>query len=272
MYETETLKATRHGHLAEIILNRPDVHNAFNDVLVAELTQVLEMADQKPDIHAVMITGEGKSFCAGADTHWMRGMAQASKLENKEDSLRLARLMRVLNYLSKPTIARVNGAAYGGGIGLIACCDVAIGVQSAKFSLSEVKLGLVPAVISPYVVDAIGLRRARRLFVTGEVFNAEHAAMIGLLHEAVPDDELDDAIAKLVATMEKGGPQARRESKRLALRVAGKDERAQAKLDADNAELIARVRVDEEGQEGLSAFLEKRKPSWITEAESAEAG
>lgn len=269
MYETETLKIERHGHLAEITLNRPEIHNAFNDVLVSELTQVLELAEQKPEIHAVMLTGAGPSFCAGADTNWMRDMVKASKLENKEDSLRTARLMRVLNFLSKPTIARVNGPAYGGGVGLIACCDVAIGVDNACFSLSEVKLGLVPAVISPYVVDAIGLRRARRLFVTGEVFDARHAATIGLLHEAVPADALDQTVAGIVANMEKTAPYARREAKRLAMRVAGRDERAQTKIDTENADLIARMRVAEEGQEGLSAFLEKRSPNWVAAAEAA---
>lgn len=265
----ETLRCARDGATASITLNRPDLHNAFNDTLVADMTSALEAAEHDDSIHAVIISGEGKSFCAGADTNWMRGMADASKLDNKEDSLRLARLMRVLNFLSKPTIARVNGPVYGGGIGLIACCDVAVGVDDARFSLSEVKLGLVPAVIAPYVVNAIGARHARRLFVTGEVFDARCAVNIGLLHEAVPAGELDAAVQRVIDSMNRGGPQARREAKRLALRVAGQDERAQTRLDAENAELIARVRVAAEGQEGLSAFLEKRKPEWI-EAASAE--
>lgn len=259
----ETILAERKGSIAEITLNRPKLHNAFNDVLVAELTSVLEAVEQDASIHAMVLAGSGSSFCAGADTHWMRGMADARKLENKEDSLRLARLMRLLNFLTKPTIARIHGAVYGGGVGLVACCDIAIGADDSRFSLSEVKLGLVPATISPYVIAAIGLRQARRLFVTGEVFNAEHAMRIGLLHEAVPAAKLDEAVTHIVDTIEKTGPMARREAKRLALRVAGMDERAAIRVDTDNAEIIARLRVSAEGQEGLSAFLDKRKPNWI---------
>lgn len=258
----ETILAERRGNIGVVTLNRPELHNAFNDVLVAELNSVLDAAESDDSLHALVLTGAGKSFCAGADTQWMRGMAKASQLENREDSLQLARLMRRLNFLDKPTIARVNGAAYGGGIGLIACCDIAIGADDAKFALSEVKLGLVPSVISPYVVDAIGLRQARRLFVTGEVFDAEQAVNIGLLHQAVGATELDDTVAEIVRRLEKTGPQARRVAKRLALRVAGRNEREQVKLDTENAELIARLRVSDEGQEGLTAFLDKRKPNW----------
>jgi methylglutaconyl-CoA hydratase len=193
----------------------------------------------------------------------MRGMAQAGEAENRADSQRLAALMRTLNFLPKPTIARVNGAAYGGGVGLVACCDIAIGVQGAKFSLSEVKLGLVPAVISPYVVAAIGARHARRLFVSGEIFEAEHAARIGLLHEAVAPDELDAAIERVVHWLGKGGPIAQREAKALALRIGGMDADSAATMDKLNAELIARLRVSEEGQHGLGAFLDKRAPHWV---------
>lgn len=265
----ETLVTSRSNGLARITLNRPDLHNAFNATLVSDLTHALEAAEHDEGIEAVLITGAGKSFCAGADTRWMRGMAEASELENKEDSLRLARMLRLLNFLSKPTLARVNGAAFGGGIGLVACCDIAIGVEGAKFALSEVKLGLVPATIAPYVVAAIGLRQARRLFVTGEVFEARRATELGLLHECVPGDRLDDAIEDVLKALHRGGPQARREAKRLALRVAGMDEREAARGDARNAELIARVRVGEEGQEGLGAFLDKRKPSWLDQGHDA---
>lgn len=261
----ETVMAERRGKIGVVTLNRPDLHNAFNDVLVAELNAVLDAAEGDEDLHALVITGNGKSFCAGADTRWMRGMAKASQLDNREDSLQLARLMRRLNFLDIPTIARVNGAAYGGGIGLIACCDIAIGTTDSRFALSEVKLGLVPAVISPYVVDAIGLRQARHLFLTGEVFDAEHATRIGLLHQAVPADALDDAVATTVRRLEKAGPLARRAAKRLVFRVAGRDERLSAKADTENAELIARLRVSDEGQEGLTAFLDKRKPNWAAE-------
>lgn len=259
----ETILTERRGSIGVITLNRPELHNAFNEVLVAELNAVFDAAEKDESLHALVLTGNGKSFCAGADTKWMRGMAKASQLENREDSLQLARLMRRLNFIDIPTIAMVNGAAYGGGIGLIACCDIAVAADDAKFALSEVKLGLVPAVISPYVVDAIGLRQARRLFTTGEVFDAAYAVRIGLLHETVPADALYDHVLEIVKRLDKVGPMARRASKRLALRVAGRNEREQAKLDAENAELIARIRVSEEGQEGLTAFLDKRKPNWI---------
>ncbi len=261
----ETLITERRGALGVVTLNRPGIHNAFNDVLIAELNAVLDALQSDDSLHALMITGNGPSFCAGADTNWMRGMAQASQLQNREDSLQLARLMRRLNYLDLPTIARVNGSAYGGGIGLIACCDIAIASAACKFALSEVKLGLVPAVISPYVVDAIGLRQARHLFVTGEVFDADYAARIGLVHRVVAADALDAAVADTVRRLEKTGPMARRAAKRLAFRVAGRNERDSARTDAENAELIARLRVSEEGQEGLGAFLDKRKPDWIPE-------
>ncbi len=266
MYETIT--TSRSNGLARITLNRPELHNAFNAALVMDLTHALEAAEHDDGVEAVLLSGAGKSFCAGADTQWMRGMADASELENREDSLRLARMLRVLNFLSKPTIARVHGAAFGGGVGLVACCDIAIGVEGAKFALSEVKLGLVPATIAPYVVAAIGLRQARRLFVTGETFDARHAADIGLLHECVPAETLDDTIDGILKAMHRGAPLARREAKRLAMRVAGMDEHAASKVDARNAELIASLRVAEEGQEGLAAFLDKRKPAWLDDGES----
>ncbi|HET7266539.1 MAG TPA: enoyl-CoA hydratase/isomerase family protein [Oleiagrimonas sp.] len=267
----ETILTERRGHIGVVTLNRPKLHNAFNDVLVAELNSVFEAAEHDESLHALVLTGAGPSFCAGADTHWMRGMANASQLDNREDSLKLARLMRRLNFLDMPTIARVNGSAYGGGIGLIACCDIAIGTDDAKFALSEVKLGLVPAVISPYVVDAIGLRQARRLFVTGEVFGAEHAVDIGLLHEHVAAEQLDARVLELVKRLQKAGPLARRNAKRLALRVAGRSEPEQVKQDTENADLIARLRVSDEGQEGLGAFLDKRKPDWVEESNVEDA-
>ena len=192
-------------------------------------------------------------------------MASASEADNRADSLRLATLMRTLNFLAKPTIARVNGSAYGGGVGLVACCDLAIGVDGAKFSLSEVKLGLVPAVISPYVIAAIGLRQARRLFVSGEVFDADRAARIGLLHEAVPAERLDDAIERAVHFLGKGGPIAQDQAKQLALRVGGLTRESAERSDAENADLIARLRVSAEGQHGLAAFLDKRAPDWAKE-------
>jgi methylglutaconyl-CoA hydratase len=180
---TQSVQIARDGGTARVVLDRPQVHNAFDDGLIAELTEALLALDRDPAVRAVVLTGSGSTFSAGADRNWMRAMASAGEAENRADALRLAALMRTLNFLSKPTIARVNGSAYGGGVGLVACCDLAIGVDGAKFSLSEVKLGLVPAVISPYVVQAIGARHARRLFVSGEVFEADEAHRIGLLHK-----------------------------------------------------------------------------------------
>ena len=245
-----------------IQLNRPEVHNAFDDALIAQLTAALQDAAADDAVRVVVLGGVGASFSAGADLNWMRGMAQASEADNREDSLRLARLMHTLQFLPKPTVARVNGAAYGGGVGLIACCDIAIGVEQAKFGLTEVKLGLVPAVISPYVIQAIGLRHARRLFLTGEIFDAATALQIGLLHRVVAAEALDQALQDTVALLAKAGPQAQREAKQLALRMAGVDAASAMQLDRDNAALIARLRVSPEGQEGLSAFLDKRAPNW----------
>ncbi|HET9835444.1 MAG TPA: enoyl-CoA hydratase-related protein [Rhodanobacteraceae bacterium] len=260
---SDSVLLTRRGALAEITLNRPQVHNAFDDALVAALKAALDEVASDEQVRYVLLTGAGKSFSAGADLNWMRGMALLGEAENRADSQRLAALMHTLNFFPKPTIARVNGAAYGGGVGLVACCDIAIGVRGAKFSLSEVKLGLVPAVISPYVIAAIGGRHARRLFVTGEIFEAEHAAQIGLLHEAVAPDELDAAVDRVLHFLSKGGPLAQREAKHLALRVSGMSADAAAAMDEQNADLIARLRVSEEGQHGLGAFLDKRAPRWV---------
>lgn len=256
-----TLK--KHEGVATLSLNRPETHNAFDADLIRQLTTELEALDQEDSIRAVIITGTGSTFSAGADLNWMRSMANASEAENLEDSLRLAKLMRTLNFMGKPTIARVNGAAYGGGVGLIACCDIAIGIEATKFSLSEVKLGLVPAVISPYVISAIGLRHARRLFLSAEIFDSALALRIGLLHEAVPHAQLDDTIDKTMHWLLKGGPIAQKEAKTLALRVSGNSFAAAEQLDSENAALIAKLRVSKEGQEGLNAFLEKRAAQWV---------
>jgi len=252
----------RTGSTLTITLDRASVHNAFDDVLIRELSETLHAADADDGVRAVVLTGAGSTFSAGADLQWMRRMMAASEEDNRADSQRLAELMRTLDSLGKPTIARVNGSAYGGGVGLLACCDIAIGVEGAKFSLSEVKLGLVPAVISPYVIAAIGARHARRLFLGGDVFDAAEAHRIGLLHECVPAGELDAAVDRAVHWLRKGGPVAQREAKRLVARVAGA-QHASAAMDADNAALIARLRVSSEGQAGLNAFLDKRPPPWI---------
>ena len=256
------IRLDREGAVARLTLDRASVHNAFDDALIADLTAALEDADAHPDVRAVVLTGEGSTFSAGADLGWMRRMAQASEEENRADSLRLAKLMRTLNFLTKPTLARVNGSAYGGGVGLVACCDYAIGVDQAKFSLSEVKLGLVPAVISPYVVHAIGGRHARRLFTGAEIFEAREALAIGLLHEVASPDQLDERLDRTLHFWLKGGPVAQREAKQLALRMSGMTPESAEATDAEHAALIARLRVSPEGQEGLTAFLEKRRPSW----------
>ncbi|ROU06786.1 enoyl-CoA hydratase-related protein [Lysobacter enzymogenes] len=255
------LLSLRDGPVARLRLNRPELHNAFDAVLIAALTGALEAAGADPGVRVVVIEGEGASFSAGADLNWMRGMAQASEADNREDSLALARLMRTLNELPKPTVARVHGAAFGGGVGLVACCDIAIAAPEAKFGLTESKLGLLPAVISPYVIEAIGARQARRWFATAEIFEAATAQAIGLLHQVVPNYRLDEAVDKQIALLLKAGPHAAATAKALVRRVAG--ERDGARLDQDNAALIASLRVSAEGQEGLSAFLDKRKPGWV---------
>ena len=259
---TSAVLTSDHAGVRTLAMHRPEVHNAFDDALIAELTAAVEAAGRDPAVRAIVLTGSGASFSAGADLNWMRGMAKASEQENRHDSLRLARLMRSLQFCPKPTLARVNGAAYGGGVGLVACCDIAIGTDGAKFGLTEVKLGLVPAVISPYVVAAIGLRQARRLFLTGEVFDAFDAQRIGLLHQVVATEALDDAVAGALKLLAKAGPEAQRQAKQLAFRMGGLDEHAAERTDHHNAELIARLRVSPEGQEGLTAFLDKRAPAW----------
>jgi len=261
------LEITRKGAVTTLTLARPQVHNAFDDELIARLNDALLAIDADPDVRAVVLTGAGSTFSAGADLGWMRRMAAAGAEENRADALRLAALMRTLNFLTKPTIARVNGAAYGGGVGLIACCDIAIGIEGAKFALSEVKLGLVPAVISPYVAAAIGLRHARRLFVSGEVFDAAEATRIGLLHQCVPASEIDAAIDRALHALSKGGPLAQHEAKRLALRLDGMTPDGADALDREHAALIATLRISPEGQEGLGAFLDKRPPRWVRPAE-----
>ena len=259
---SESVLVTIVDSIATITLNRRHVHNAFDDALIADLGAALEDCERDAAVRFVVLTGAGASFSAGADLNWMRGMALASEADNRADSMRLAKLMRTLNFLSKPTLARVNGSAYGGGVGLIACCDIAIGVDNAKFSLSEVKLGLVPAVISPYVTAAIGPRQSRKLFISGEVFDAATAARIGLLHEAVAPDQLDAAVERALHFLAKGGPLAQAEAKQLALRVGGMTREVAERIDAQNADLIARLRVSTEGQRGLAAFLDKRAPDW----------
>ncbi|NUS60557.1 MAG: enoyl-CoA hydratase/isomerase family protein [Lysobacter sp.] len=257
----DSLQLHREGALARLRLARPQLHNAFDAALIADLTDALDGLAADPTVRVVVLEGDGPSFSAGADLNWMRGMASASEAENREDSLRLARLMRTLDQLPKPTIARVHGAAFGGGVGLVACCDIAIASSNATFGLTEAKLGLLPAVISPYVIAAIGPRQARRWFATAERFDAYEALRIGLIHRLVDSEaELDEAVAEQVKLLLQAGPVAAATAKSLVRRIANAGDATT--IDNDNATLIAWLRVSPEGQEGLAAFLDKRRPKW----------
>ena len=259
------LEQQQEGGVLRLRLNRPALHNAFDAELIAELTAALATAGTDGSVRVVVVEGAGASFSAGADLNWMRGMAAASEAENRRDSLALARLMRTLDELPKPTLARVPGAAFGGGVGLVACCDIAIGVPEAQCGLTERPLGLLPAVISPYVIAAIGARQARRWFATAEIFDAQTALQIGLLHQVVATEQLDSAVQRQIDLLLKAGPLAAAGAKSLITRViATSDGEAQ---DQANAALIAGLRVSPEGQEGLSAFLDKRTPSWANKEE-----
>ena len=259
MTDTVLLHTDPHG-VATLTLNRAEKHNAFDDVIIADLTAKLKKLDADEAVRVVVLTGAGKTFSAGGDLNWMRSMAKFSEKENMEDALKLAELMEVLDSLSKPTIAKVNGPAYGGGVGLVACCDIAICTEVAKFALTEVRLGLIPAVISPYVIAAIGERQARRYFLTAEPIEAKVAYNMGLVHEVVTPDILDETVNMLATALLKGGPQALIAAKRFIAEQAGVDSKTVKKK---TSELIAKLRTSKEGQEGLTAFLEKRNADWI---------
>jgi methylglutaconyl-CoA hydratase len=243
-------------------MNRPERHNAFDDTLIAELTEAFRSMEAEDGIRIVVLSGAGKSFSAGADLNWMKRMAGFSIDENRRDAMSLAALMRTIAHLRKPTLARVQGPAYGGGVGLVACCDIAVATHDATFALSEVKLGLIPAVISPYVVAAIGERAARRYFLTGERFTAADAWRLGLIHEITGNEaEMDDMIGAIVDAMLAASPAAQREAKELIRAVAGRP--VSSELLQDTAERIAKIRSSPEGREGVAAFLEKRRASWV---------
>ncbi|MEK9899437.1 MAG: enoyl-CoA hydratase/isomerase family protein [Rhodospirillaceae bacterium] len=254
------------GGVARITMARPEKHNAFDDVLIADLTDAFERAGTDDAVRVVVLEAEGKSFSAGADLGWMERMADYSKTENLADARKLAHMVRVLNELPRPTIARVQGAAFGGGVGLVAACDIALASHAASFCLSEARLGLIPSVISPYVVEAIGARAARRYFQTAERFDAEQAQALGLVHEVVPRERLDSRLAELVGHLLDNGPAAMAASKDLIRRVAsGPVDDAMVE---DTARRIADIRTTAEGREGLRAFLEKRGPKWRTTTEA----
>ena len=246
--------------LATITLTRGEIHNAFDDALIADLTAAFQKVGDDPAVRAVILASEGKSFSAGADLNWMRRMAGYSEAENVADAKALAGLMQAIDTCPKPTIARVQGAAFGGGVGLVACCDIAVASERASFCLSEVKLGIVPAIISPYIVRAIGPRAARRYVQTAERFGAAEAHRLGLVHEVAAEDALDAVIGGIVDALRQGGPQAQREAKLLVALVADRDH---AEVLDKTASSIARIRAGAEGQEGLTAFLEKRPPAWL---------
>jgi methylglutaconyl-CoA hydratase len=259
---TTALLIEHQGPIGIITMNRPERHNAFDDALINELTDALRSMEADEQVRVIVLSGAGKSFSAGADLNWMKRMAGYSREENERDAMAMAALMRTLAHLRKPTIARVHGAAYGGGVGLVACCDVAVGSHNASFALSEARLGLVPAVISPYVVAAIGERAARRYFLTGERFDAAEGWRLGLLHEIAPaDGAMDDKIGEICDALLDCGPVAQREAKELIRAVANKP--LHSELVQDTAERIARIRSSPEGKEGVAAFLEKRKASWV---------
>lgn len=250
--------------IAQLIINRPEVHNAFDDHVIELLIAKLEIVEANSNIRVLILRSSGKNFSAGADLSWMKRMAQNSHAENIQDAGRLAHLMEVLNNLSKPTIGLVQGAAYGGAVGLAACCDIVIATENSQFCLSEVKIGLIPAVISPYVVQAIGERQSRRYFLTAEAFNATQAQAFGLVHETVPTTEqLDEACHRVIKQLRRNSPQAMKAAKELIFAVSSKV--IDQTVIADTAHRIADIRVSAEGQEGLGSFLEKRKPNWIQE-------
>ena len=248
--------------VATVTLNRPEKHNAFDDAIIAELREAFDTLAKRDDVRVVILASSGKSFSAGADLGWMKRMAEYDFGHNLKDAELLAGMLKALHDLPQPTIARVQGAAFGGAVGLVSCCDMAVGSERASFSLSEVKIGLMPATISPYVIKAIGERASRRYFTTAERFNAAEAHRIGLLSEVVTEDQLDRTIAALVNTLLANGPLAVRAAKDLIAGVAGKE--ISPELIEDTCVRIAHIRVSEEGQEGLGAFLNKRSPNWIS--------
>lgn len=253
------LEVTREGGVARVTLARPEVRNAFDEVMIAELTRAFLSFATAVETRVVILSGAGPTFCAGADVEWMRRAGNWSKLENETDAQRMAGMLRAIDQCPRPVIAVVHGAAIGGGVGLIAASDVAIAADDAVFSLAEVKLGILPAVISPYVLRAIGPRQARRWFLTGERFGAAEALRIGLVHETAASAELDAAADRMVEKLLTSAPDAVGEAKRLIAQVAG---RSPVDVMAETVRAIAERRASEEAKEGLTAFLEKRPPAW----------
>ena len=262
-----TLQIIQQGPRATMWLNRPDVRNAFNETSITEITQAFRVLDKERDVRVIILAARGTAFCAGADLNWMKKMASYSEEENFADAKALAEMMQVIYQCNKPTIARVQGDCYAGGMGLVAACDMAVAVETAGFCLSEVRLGLIPATISPYVIRAIGERASRRYFLTAERFDAREAQRMGLVNEVVAADQLDHAIDKIVHALLACSPHAIDEAKRLVRDVSG--ESIEPELVTETVRRIAQIRVSEQGREGVQAFLNKRKPAWITDTSNA---
>ena len=248
------------GAVTALTLDRPEVHNAFDEALIAALTAAFNEAAMDDKVRAVVLRANGKSFSAGADLNWMKRMAGFSEAENLADAQRLAELLRVIDTCPKPVIARVQGNAFAGAIGLVACCDLVVSVPEAEFAVTEVRLGLIPAVISPYLIRAMGVRQARRWFLTAERFSAEQAQAMNLVHEVVDAGELDACVMHWIDAIQKAGPNALTAAKQL---IAAVDGTPSAKIIADTAQRIASIRAGAEGKEGVKSFLEKRKPDWV---------
>jgi len=256
-----TLTIERAGHLATVTLNRPDVRNAFNEATIAELTQAFSALGADASVRAIVLAANGPAFCAGADLNWMKKMAGYTHAENHADALQLATMLRTIYECPQPVVARVQGDCYAGGMGLVAACDIVVAVDEAQFCLSEVKLGLIPATIAPYVIKAMGEQASRRYFVTAERFTAATALHIGFAHEVVGSDMLDAKVAEIVKALVTNSPAAVRQAKTLVREVAGRP--VDDALVDDTAARIATIRASEQGREGVASFLEKRKPAWL---------
>ena len=256
------LEVTQHGGVARVTLNRPDLRNAFDDELIKRLSRTFEDLAKDNSVRVMILAGNGPAFCAGADLNWMKRMAGYGYEENLADARALAQMLATLDRLPKPTIARVHGPVFAGGTGLVAACDIAVGTPEAKFCLSEAKLGLSPATISPYVMRAMGEREARRYFLTAEVFDAAEALRIGMLSILVKPEELDSTIDGLLKHLMAGGPEAHAKIKALIRAVAGR--KPDDALVEETAKHIAEIRGSPEGREGIASFLEKRKAAWCS--------
>ncbi len=256
----QTLEIETRERVATVWMNRPDTHNAFDEALIHELTEAFEGVEKDPQVRVLVLAGRGKSFSAGADLNWMKRAAHATAEANRRDARLFSKMIGTLHRMPKPTIARVHGAALGGGTGLTAACDIAVASAAASFATTEVRFGIIPAVISPYVIAAIGQRAARRYFLTGERFDAREAYRLGLVHVLCEPANLDATIAEIVKALVAGGPNAQAAAKDLIVHVANRPN--DETLREDTAQRIAVVRATPEAKEGIAAFLEKRKPRW----------